>query len=145
MPIIIRQPQNSQEWDQYFELRWHILRQPWQQPPGSEKDELEKHSIHRLAMRDNKIIAVGRLHFTDDSQAQIRYMAVAKGYQRKGLGKLILNSLEQVAREKDIKSISLNARETAVPFYQSYNYQLAEQTHTLYNSIKHYRMYKLLT
>jgi len=145
MQIIIRQPQSSQEWEQYFELRWQLLRQPWQQARGSEKDELEKRSTHRLAISDNKIIAVGRLHFTDNTQAQIRYMAVAKEHQRQGLGKLILNSLEQAAREKNIKSISLNARESAIRFYQSCHYQLAEQTHTLYNSIKHYRMYKHLT
>ena len=145
MQTIIRQPQSSQEWDQYYEFRWQMLRQPWQQPRGSEKDELEKHSIHRFVISDNKVIAVGRLHFTDDTQAQIRYMAVAKEYQRQGLGKLILNSLEQAARGKDIKTLSLNARESAVTFYQSCHYQLAEQTHTLYNSIKHYRMHKSLT
>jgi len=145
MQIIIRQPQSSLEWNQYYELRWQMLRQPWQQPHGSEKDELEDRSIHRLVICDNQVVAVGRLHITDPDQAQIRYMAVAKAYQQQGLGKLILNSLEQAAHDKNIKQISLNARESAIQFYQSCHYQLAEQTHTLYNSIKHFRMHKSLT
>ena len=35
----IRSPQTLEEWKDYFHLRWQILRDPLQQPVGSERDE----------------------------------------------------------------------------------------------------------
>lgn len=142
MQISIRAPQTEQEWDQYYDLRWRVLRQPWQQPRGSEKDELENSSVHRLAISDSKVIAVGRLHFTENNTAQIRYMAVDPEFQRQGIGQMILQSLEKAAREKNSKCIELNARESALNFYQHQQYKLIEPAHTLYQTIKHFKMKK---
>ena len=42
-----RTPKSQQEFDQYYHLRWKILRKPLDQIQGSEKDELEGQSVHR--------------------------------------------------------------------------------------------------
>ena len=145
MKITIRSPQTENEWVQYYDLRWRVLRRPWQQPRGSEKDELEENAAHKAAILDNKIIAVGRVHFTNQTEAQIRYMAVDKDYQSKGTGKLILNTLEQTAKERNIRKIFLHARDNAVAFYQSNHYKISEPSHILYGKIQHYRMDKTLS
>jgi len=121
-----------------------MLRKPWQQPRGSEKDELEENAAHQAAILNNKIIAVGRIHFTEQNEAQIRYMAVDREHQSKGTGKLILDALEQSARDRNISKIFLHARDNAVVFYQSNQYQITEPSHILYGKIQHYRMEKAL-
>ena len=44
--INIKEPVTEEEFEQYYILRWRILRQPWNQPRGSEKDDKENKSIH---------------------------------------------------------------------------------------------------
>ena len=139
----IRPPTNEQEWEDYFKLRWQVLRAPWNQPPGSEKDELETSAWHVAAFIDNhKLIASGRLHKTNKTDGQIRYMAVSEVYQSQGIGCLILKALESQARQEGLKKIVLNARESAVGFYQQQGYRVSGREHTLFESIHHFRMEK---
>lgn len=140
--MIIRSPLTTDEFAKYYLLRWQVLRAPWGQNKGSEKDGLENESIHRLAILNNEIIAAGRLHFTDNHAAQIRYMAVHEEYKNQGIGKAILLSLEQAAKENNVHTILLNSRDTAVTFYQKQGYATIEKSHTLYGKIKHTKMFK---
>jgi N-acetylglutamate synthase-like GNAT family acetyltransferase len=144
-PLNLRPPESEQEWKAYFELRWQILRAPWNQPQGSEKDELETSAWHVAAFIDNhKLIATGRLHKINKTDGQIRYMAVSEAYQSQGIGCLILKALESQARQEGLNKIVLNARESAVDFYQKQGYQVAGREHTLFGSIHHFRMEKSL-
>ena len=142
--MIIRSPLNKTEYDDYYTLRWQILRAPWGQDKGSEKDKLEDDAIHRIAIIDQQVIAVGRLHFVDKTTAQIRYMAIFDSLQNQGVGKLMLQSLEKAAKEKNIQLIILHAREAVVGFYKKQGYQLLEKSHLLFNEIQHYKMQKVL-
>ena len=61
----------------YYAFRWQILREPWNQPPGSEKDEFESRAIHLAAWDDaGRLIGIGRLHRVAENYGQVRYMAV---------------------------------------------------------------------
>ncbi len=143
---VCRAPKNEQEFAQYYQLRWQTLRQPWQQPKGSELDSLEQQSIHRAIFDEsNAIIAIGRLHFANQHQAQVRYVAVKDGCHGKGLGKQIMLELELIAKHYGAKEIKLKARENAVDFYLALAYQLKDFSHLLYDEIKHFTMVKLLS
>ncbi|GAA5132334.1 bifunctional GNAT family N-acetyltransferase/hotdog fold thioesterase [Thalassotalea piscium] len=143
--IECRAPQNPQEYEQYYQLRWQTLRAPWQQPLGSEQDELETQSVHRMVINEQgQVIAIGRLHFTNHNNAQIRYMAVADSFHGQGLGRVIIDALEQVAKKFGVATITLNAREQAVGFYQKLGYQGDLVSHVLFGEIKHIAMHKLL-
>lgn len=140
----LTRPQTAAEWQAYYQLRWQVLRAPWQQPPGSEQDELEAQSIHlMLVTEDGDIAAVGRLHRLDATTAQVRYMAVAAGWQGQGAGASILQGLEQQAIALGLQSVLLNARETAVNFYLKQGYQLLAAAPTQFG-IQHQRMQKPL-
>jgi len=141
----VRAPQTPDDWRAYYTLRWRILRAPWGQPPGSERDELEDRSIHRLLCdATGDVLAVGRLHQLGNQTAQIRYMAVEKGYERQGLGTRILEQLECDAEAAGFTGIVLHARQAALPFYQRHGYQLVSPSHLLFGEIQHYRMSKQL-
>ena len=142
--VAVRAPESRSEWEAYYELRWRILRAPWQQG-GCERDDTDDVSIHRMVCApDGKVLAVGRLHRLDEHSGQIRYMAVEKGYERQGYGTLVLAALEQAATEASIGELILHAREGAVPFYRRRGYTTVEATFLLFNEIQHYLMRKRL-
>jgi ribosomal protein S18 acetylase RimI-like enzyme len=139
----IREPLSRDDFQRYYELRWEILRAPWKQPRGSEQDALEPSSHHLMVTDDHQaVVAVGRLHFNTTHEAQIRYMAVAAGQQRKGIGTRLLRALENRAVALGAECIKLEARETALGFYLRNNYRPEGPGHRLFNTITHVSMTK---
>ena len=139
------QPTSSKDFELYYDLRWRILRKPWNQLEGSEKDELEDKSIHAMVCNEDRVpIGIGRAHFNSNEEAQIRYMAVEEEWQGKGIGKMILSYLEEKIKEKGAKNIILNARDIAIKFYEKNGYEIVKEAHTLFDVIPHYKMRKIL-
>ncbi len=139
-------PETDDELKQYYNLRWRLLRKPWGQPEGSEKNETDNkdHCHHIAAIEKHKIIAVARLEFSEKQFAQLRYMAVDDLYQNQGIGGEIIKYAEQYARQKNAQQLFLNARENAVPFYQKSGYKIIEKSYLLFDTIQHYKMIKYL-
>jgi len=63
MDVVIKQPQSPDEFKQYYQLRWRILRAPWGEPEGSEVDEIEEQCFHIMLTNNEKTVGVGRLQF----------------------------------------------------------------------------------
>lgn len=145
MTYSYKSPETEQEWRDYFALRWRILREPWQQPPGSERDEFEDEAVHIMALdKQNTITGIGRVHRFSTSSAQIRYMAAHPQHQRKGIGGQILQRLEKQAREWACQEIVLNARTMSLAFYLYHGYQITGEAPILFGSIAHKQMHKML-
>lgn len=143
--MIVTSPQSKQDFDQYYQLRWQILRKPWGQPKGSEVTKEEDSCIHAMVLADSvEIIGVARLQFNSPQTAQVRFVAVADEAQGKGVGKMLMAYLEKIAREKGAQEVVLDARENAVPFYEKIKYHITEKTYLLFGEIQHYRMVKKL-
>ena len=141
----IIEPATAEEFDQYYELRWKILRAPWNQPRGSERDADDETSTHLMVLgKNNRLIGVGRLHFNSIREAQIRFMAIEVPEQRKGVGTCLLQTLEARAEKHGASHITLDARETALGFYCKQGYSPQGPGHTLFNSIAHVKMTKAL-
>ena len=141
----VRAPQSKTEFEDYYDLRWRILRSPWQQPLGSERDLHEDNAIHAIALTDEgHIIGVARLHQINNTTAQIRYMAVEDRWQHRGIGDALLRYLEEKARELGVQLIKLNARVNSVGFYTKRGYQITGPGHLLYGEIKHQKLEKRL-
>jgi GNAT superfamily N-acetyltransferase len=138
----IRVPSTENEWQQYYHLRWEVLRKPWNQPPGSEKDA-EENTFHHLAVFENDLIlGVGCIKMVNNKEVQIRFMAVANSRQRKGVGVSLMNALEVEAFSRGANKVLLHAREIAVPFYEYCGYSIVEKSYLLFDSIQHYLMSK---
>lgn len=143
-PLQERCPATPSEWERHYDLRWRILREPWDQPRGSERDALDAKSFHAAIWDGDLPVAGGRLHFVSTTEAQIRYMAVEADWQGKGLGSRILTILEDRAAHAGAQSIVLNAREEAAPFYRRHGYEEIGSAGLLFASIPHFRMRKTL-
>ena len=100
--VAISEPSSAEELEACFAFRWKLLRAPWKQPPGSERDEFEATAHHLIARNySGEIVAVGRIHFPSGSQAQIRYMATRKDFRRQGIGSEIVAQLDRFAQDDD--------------------------------------------
>ncbi len=143
MCFTIKQPQTEAEFKHYYHLRWLLLRAPWNQAEGSEVDNIEDQCFHVMAVDEiNNVIAVARLQFNSISEAQIRYMGVAREHERKGIGRKLVNAMEQHALNSSCKKIILHAREPAIGFYQKLGYKVIEKSYLLFDEIQHFRMIK---
>ena len=143
----IIEPATSEEFKKYYNLRYEVLRKPWLQPKGSERDEEEETSLHRMIIDEpnGKAVAVGRLQFNTIEEAQIRYMAVSDDYQGKGYGRKMVKALDNIAREKGSQKIILQSRENAVKFYEKNGYKIIEKSYLLFDEIQHWLMEKELS
>jgi len=142
--VVIRAPKSADEFEAGYSLRWKVLRAPWNQPLGSERDDQEATSNHFIAMVNGKIVGTTRLQELAPGTAQVRYMAVDHDYHGKGIGKQLMLAIETSAKQSGFKRIFLQARENAVPFYKSLGYNIIEKTFLLYSEIQHYSMEKNL-
>ncbi|MHB8526848.1 MAG: GNAT family N-acetyltransferase [Candidatus Acidiferrales bacterium] len=142
--VQVREPSTAEEIEAYYDLRWRILREPWSQERGQERDQHEPEAIHLAAWADGRIVGVGRAHFVAPGQAQIRYMAVETTLQGRGIGGRILAGLEERAEAAGARRIFLNARDRAVQFYRQHGYTVVQKSDMLFDAIPHWEMQKLL-
>ena len=117
-PAALQPPRTPAEWAAYYHLRYTVLRQPWQQPPGSERTpaDAEPATIHALlldaAAAAPEALAVGMLQPTAvPGQGQLRFMAVAPAAAGRGLGRQVVAYLEAQARAAGLTEIVLHSRE----------------------------------
>lgn len=123
MNFNLKSPSSYREWREYFLFRYKILRKPIGLHRSTIRDNLEKISYHVMATTNKgKIIGVGRLHFVNTKESQIRYMAVDKNFRKKGVGNAIVHNLEIHSLNNYRNKIILNARENAVIFYSKLGY-----------------------
>ena len=149
-PDAIHAPRTPTDWAAYYQLRYAVLRQPWQQPPGSERVAADDapDTVHALLLADAggppAALAVGMLQPTGPGQGQSRFMAVAPAAAGRGLGQRVVAYLEGQARATGISEIVLHSREAAVGFYQKLGYAVVEPSHLLFGEIQHFLMRKQL-
>lgn len=142
----LAEPRTPDELDEYFELRWHALRAPWNQPRGSERDALETSATHVTARDDNgRLVGIGRIHSNGAGEVQIRYMATREDCRGLGIGRAIVERLESIAAVEGATLIRLNAREPAVGFYERLGYEVVGEGPMLFGTIRHKTMIKRLS
>ncbi|MCY7296790.1 bifunctional GNAT family N-acetyltransferase/hotdog fold thioesterase [Alteromonas sp. a30] len=120
-------PSDEQDLNAYFHFRWQILREPFNLPEGSEKDEYETVAEHRMIKDgEGNVIAVGRVHLNTPEEAQIKHIAVSNDMRGKGLGQMIVFALEEVARKMGVERIVTNSMDTSVEFFRSCGFEVQE-------------------
>ena len=98
------------------------------------------HLIGVISMYDNSSPT-----FHEQSQIQLRGMAMLEGYQRQGLGTQLIGSCEKyiLSSEKETL-IWFNARENAVAFYKKLGYRIVGNIFNIPDVGKHFVMFKKL-
>lgn len=122
--IIVRSPQTKEEFKKYYDLRYHVLRKPLGQVKGTEKDDFEPISQHFMAVDDStgEIVGTIKLFEKETGIAQFSHLAVLESYQQKGIGRLLVNAVEERASQMGYHTIGSVTRVTAADFYTKCGY-----------------------
>ncbi|USD65194.1 bifunctional GNAT family N-acetyltransferase/hotdog fold thioesterase [Vibrio sp. SCSIO 43136] len=138
-------PKTDNQHNKYYHFRWKMLREPWQLPIGSERDEFDPMSHHRMIVDSKgRPMAIGRLYITPDDDGQIRYMAVKPNRRNRGLGSLVLVALESLARQEGVKRLVCNARQDAIAFYEQNGFTSHGELGDERGPVRHQQMVKEL-
>ena len=140
--VTFRSPVGDKEFEEYDLFRWKVLRKPIGKTIETLKDKFDKDSFHIIGLYNKVIIASGRVHFNNDDEAQIRYMAVDKAFRTQGIGKEVLKILEEYIKKNNAKKIILNARNDVIKFYKNSNYLIVEEYLGSDTGIPHTKMEK---
>ncbi len=142
----IIQPSTFHEFEQYYRLRYEMLRKPWHQPVGSERMDDDSEATHLMAIDENtgEIMGGCRVHMETDSEAQLRFLSVAPKYQNKQVGRRLLQAVEEESRKMGAKELIVQAREYAKNFYKRNGFTEEYPTHLLFGEVQHYQMRKPL-
>ena len=91
-------------------------------PAEEELDQADATATHAIALHQNRVVGTGRLLQKDADTAIIGRMAVDLEWRCQGVGGLILEHLEEVARSLGMKRSILNAQEYVKEFYAAHGY-----------------------
>jgi predicted GNAT family N-acyltransferase len=109
--------------------------------PDEEWDDADPNCLHVIAETQKcDAVGTGRLDIT----GKIGRMAVLKGYRGTGVGTLIMQTLIEAAKDRNLPEVYLNAQTHAVPFYTRHGFA-AEGEEFLEANIPHVRMRRQLT
>jgi GNAT superfamily N-acetyltransferase len=133
----------SKDYDQMIALRYALLRKPLGLNFTDDELKKEAHDILIGCFDDDKLEGCCLLTKEEQGVVRLRQMAVISGLQGKGIGKVLLQFAENIARDRGYKKISMHARKTAIGFYEKSGYKIASKEFQEI-SIPHYLMEKTL-
>lgn len=126
MPII-KSPVTREEYKAYYTLRYKVLREPWGHPRGTEKDDYEPISEHFMALDEQtgEVLGVVKLYEKATGLGNISHLAVSVPHQHKGIGTLLVETVENRSRALGFKKIGAMSRVTATAYFERHGYHIA--------------------
>jgi GNAT superfamily N-acetyltransferase len=114
----------TKEYQQMVELRNQILRKPLGLTFEPAELEKEKEDILIGCFEEEKLEGCCLLTKEDDKTLRLRQMAVLSGLQGKGVGRVLMQFAENIARDRGFKVLMMHARKTAIGFYEKLGYKI---------------------
>lgn len=100
-----------------------------------EVDQYDDFSIHFIAITGGEVVGTGRL----TPQGKLGRIAVKKTHRKKGIGKAIINTLIDCARERGLKQVTLLSQLHAISLYESFGF-IADENIVMDAGIQHKKM-----
>ncbi|MDB5230990.1 MAG: acetyltransferase, family [Chitinophagaceae bacterium] len=113
----------SKEYKQMVELRKFILRKPLGLDFTAEELEREKSDILIGCFDDDKMEGCCMLTDEGNKTTRLRQMAILAGLQGKGMGRVLMQFAENIARDRGYKKLTMHARQSAAGFYEKLGYK----------------------
>jgi predicted GNAT family N-acyltransferase len=108
-----------------FQIRKEVFVEEQGFPLESEFDEfdtLNALSEHILVYYNEKPVGTGRLRVVD-GLGKLERICILEPYRKFGLGKIIMKTLEEIAKKKEISQVKLHGQTQAEGFYKKLGYQ----------------------
>lgn len=111
----------SPAFDEYAKMRYEELLEPlgldW-----DENDILTEQELLHYGLYDADFQLLGGAQL-DTKNGSLKQIVIEKAQQQKGLGRFLLQKMEEIAAAKEIMEISLLAHEAVIPFYEKVGYK----------------------
>jgi N-acetylglutamate synthase-like GNAT family acetyltransferase len=114
----------TKEYQQMVELRNEILRKPLGLVFDPEELARENEDILIATFEEDKMLGCCLLTKVDNQCVRLRQMAVQNNLQGKGIGSAMMNYAENVARDAGYNKVIMDARKTAIGFYEKLGYKV---------------------
>ncbi|MCB1735025.1 MAG: GNAT family N-acetyltransferase [Gammaproteobacteria bacterium] len=118
-PVAIAVTRWSDSAAELAEIRRRVFIDEQGVPEAMEWDGLDDQAVHVLATHQGRPVACGRLL----ADGHIGRMAVLPAWRGRGIGRAMLDTLLQVARQTQASRVFLNAQTSAVGFYEKAGFQ----------------------
>ncbi len=139
--VTIKLVENEEELAGAIAVRFRVFVSEQSIPAEEELDQADATATHAIALIGETVVGTGRLVRREPEIGQIGRMAVDLEWRRRGVGGLILEHLEEVARSRGMSLSVLHAQEYVMDFYASHGYRQHGETF-LEVDIPHVEMWK---
>lgn len=142
MDIVMKEIKyGSPEYKETIELRNEVFRKPWGLDIKDDDLSPDKEMDIYGAYLDGKLIGTVFLAHHEEGVARVRNVAIYKEYRGKGLGKYLMDFIEDKAREKGYRKMYLMGRTNVEKFYKKLGYKTMGKPYD-YRTIPHVDMIK---
>ncbi len=117
-------PHGGPFYEKTVELRREVLRLPLGLDFTPEELAAENSDIHLAACVGETVIGCLVLTSLADGEVKMRQVAVSLAHRGRGVGRELVRTSEWIARTQSFRTMVLNARDTAIPFYLHLGYEL---------------------
>lgn len=131
------------ELNEAFGVREQVFVKEQGVPLENEMDEYDAHCEHILIYDGKTPVGAGRLRLVD-GMAKLERVCVLASHRKLGLGRLIVNALENKAKEKGLPQAKLHGQLYAEMFYEKLGYERVSADVFIEEGIPHISMMKKL-
>jgi len=140
VPMEVKHISSKEELDKAFYIRREVFIKEQNVSPEAEFDGRDESAEHVLVYYDNQPAATGRLRIVNNI-AKLERICVLPEYRKCGLGKAIVQALEDIAKKKGLTKAKLHGQTQAKVFYEKLGYTVASDEF-MEDGIPHYLMLK---
>lgn len=116
MSMEVRLVTNKKELEDAYKVRKIVFVEEQNVPVELEMDEYEETAAHFVLYDNDEPIGAGRFRIIDNI-GKVERICVTKEQRSSGGGRIIMEKIEQYAKEKGLPKLKLNAQIQAIPFY----------------------------
>lgn len=133
----------TEDYEVSIDIRNECFRKPWGMDIRDEDLSGDKDMDMYGAYLDGKMIATVFLTHDDEETARVKSVAILEEYRGYGLGRYLMDFIEDKAREKGYKRVNLMGRVWVEGFYHKLGYKTISEPYD-YHTIPHIDMTKEL-
>ncbi|HZJ84559.1 MAG TPA: GNAT family N-acetyltransferase [Syntrophomonadaceae bacterium] len=142
MNIVMKEiTHGTPEYQETVHLRNAVFRKPWGLDIKDDDLSPDKEMDIYGAYLNNKLIATVFLGEHEEGVARVRNVAIYEEYRGQGLGRYLMDFIEDIARKKGYTKVYLMGRTIVEEFYHKLGYKTISKAYN-YRSIPHLDMIK---
>lgn len=131
----------TDEYESSIDIRNEAFRKPWGLDIRDEDLSGDQNMEMYGGYLDGKMIATVFLAEDDKDTARVKSVAILEEYRRHGLGRYLMDFIEDIAREKGYSKSNLMGRVSVEGFYHKLEYKTLSEPFD-YQTIPHIEMTK---